>query len=103
MALRQEKDWRPKLQGKIQAYILTDPIEDSPQCQTNHRPKKKASSNKGPGKTPYYRCGHIGHGSKQCPNKVSPQGPYPACKEEGHWKKDCSHSRDRKTGTHFPT
>ena len=51
MTLRQEKDWRPKLQGKIQAYILADPIEDSPQCQTNHRPKKKASSNKGPGKT----------------------------------------------------
>ena len=104
MALQQEKDWRAKLQDKIQIQILAAAIADSLQHQTNQGPKKMPLSDKGSSKTPCNECGQMRHWSKECPDKCFPPGPCPACKNKGYWKRDCPQlQRKMKTGTHFPT
>lgn len=66
--------------------------------------KKKSVSYSGPGETPHYRCGQIGHWSEGCPNKGSPPGPCPVCQKKGHWKRNCPQlQREGKKGTQFPT
>lgn len=104
MALRQGKDQRAKLQGKIQAQIMAAAIVDSPRHQTNQEQKKRPVSGRALGKSPCYKCGQIRHWTRECPNKRSLLGPCPVCKETGHWKRDCPHlQRERKTRIHFPT
>lgn len=103
MAVRQERNQRAKLQGKIQAQVLATAIANSSHHQTNQEQGQGLTPDKRSGKTPCFRCGQGGHWSKGCPNKGSPPGPCPACKKEGHWKRDCPHLQgERRSGAHFP-
>lgn len=81
VALKQEKDQRAQLQGKVQAQILAGAIADPPQPQTNQGPKEKPVSDKGAGRTPCHGCDQTRHWSKECPNNGSPPGPCPVCKK----------------------
>nr|XP_023509102.1 uncharacterized protein LOC111775724 [Equus caballus] len=103
LTLKQDKDRRAKLQGKVQAHILAAAIEDMPQKQANQGPKSQTTIAGGSGKSPCYRCGQFGHWSRQCPRKDLPPGPCPLCKREGHWKRDCPRLQSEEgPRTHFP-